>query len=138
MKKGNNNDMGKEKQEQNKGDIRTMTQLGKKASARIRALVKLKPEATARPAWKRGHYNGTTNLKRNTRTKTNGNRRTKVLKWKSGKIKKIGKYMSEGEQVTERVEDLKQRQRKEKGKTEKREIKLAKEGTMKETMCQTQ
>ena len=46
--------------------------------------------------------------------------------------------MSEGEQVTEGVEDLKQRQRKEKGKTEKREIKLAKEGTMKETMCQTQ
>ena len=40
--------------------------------------------------------------------------------------------------MTEGVEDLKQRQRKEKGKTRKREIKLAKEGTMKETMCQTQ
>ena len=46
--------------------------------------------------------------------------------------------MSKGLQVTERVEDLKQIQRKEKGKTRKREIKLAKEGTMKGTMCQTQ
>ena len=46
--------------------------------------------------------------------------------------------MSKGQKVTEGVEDLKQRQRKEKGKTQKREIKLAKEGTMKETMCQTQ
>ena len=46
--------------------------------------------------------------------------------------------MSEGEQVAEGVEDLKQRQRKEKGKTGKREIRFAKEGTMKETTCQTQ
>ena len=46
--------------------------------------------------------------------------------------------MSKGHQVNERVEDLKQRQRKEKGKTRKREIKLAKKGTMKETMCQAQ
>ena len=36
--------------------------------------------------------------------------------------------MSKGQQVTEGVEDLKQRQRKEKGKTRKREIKLAKKG----------
>ena len=33
--------------------------------------------------------------------------------------KKIGKYMSKGQQVTERVEDLKQRQRKEKPRHEK-------------------
>ena len=46
--------------------------------------------------------------------------------------------MLKGQQVTEGVEDLKERQRKEKGKTRKREIKLTKEGTMKETMCQTQ
>ena len=46
--------------------------------------------------------------------------------------------MSKGQQVTERVEDLKQRQKKENGKIRKREIKLAKEGMIKETMCQTQ
>ena len=34
--------------------------------------------------------------------------------------------MSKGQQVTERVEDLKQRQKKENGKIRKREIKLAK------------
>ena len=42
----------------------------------------------ARPGWKRVHYNGTTNLKRNTRAKTNGKRRAKVLKWEGGKIGK--------------------------------------------------
>ena len=50
------------------------------------ALLKLKPEATARPGWKRGHYNVTTNLKINTREKTNGKRREKVLRWEGGKI----------------------------------------------------
>ena len=59
----------------------------------------------------------------------------KMGRWKD---RKLGKYISAGQQVTERVENLTQRQRKEKGKTRKREIKLAKEGTMKETMCQTQ
>ena len=50
----------------------------------------------------------------------NGKRRAKVLKWESGKIeKKNGKYMAKGQQVTERVEDLKQRQRKEKARHEK-------------------
>ena len=39
--------------------------------------------------------------------------------------------MSKGQQAIEGVEDLKQRQRKEKGKTRKREIKLAKEGAIK-------
>ena len=46
----------------------------------------LKSEATAIPGWKRWHYNGTTNLKRNTRAKTNGKRRAKLLKWEGGKI----------------------------------------------------
>ena len=106
-------------------------------------MVKLKPEATARPGWRWRHCHGTTDLKRNTSAKTNGKRRAKVLKWEGGKIenntcKILGKYISAGQQVTERVENLTQRQRKEKGKTRKREIKLAKEGTMKETMCQTQ
>ena len=59
-----------------------------------------------------------------------------MVRWEDRK--KIGKRMSKGQQVTEGVEDLKQRQRKEKGKTRKREIKLAKEGTMKKMMCQTQ
>ena len=48
MKKGTDNDIGEGKQAQNKGDIRTMMQLGQKTRARIRALIKLKPEATAR------------------------------------------------------------------------------------------
>ena len=49
-------------------------------------MVKLKPEAMVRPGSKREHYNGTTNLKRNTRAKTNGRRGAKVLKWEGGKI----------------------------------------------------
>ena len=51
-------------------------------------MIKLKSEAKARPGRKRGHYNGTTNFKRNTRAKTNGKRRDKVLKWDSGKKEK--------------------------------------------------
>ena len=51
-------------------------------------MVKLKPEATARPGWKREHYSRTTNLKRSTRAKTNGKRRAKALKWEGGKMKK--------------------------------------------------
>ena len=51
-------------------------------------MVKLNPEATARPGRKRGHYSGATNLKRNTRAKTNGKRRAKVLKWQGEKKEK--------------------------------------------------
>ena len=77
-------------------------------------MVKLKPEATATP----GESEGTTKLKRNTKGKPNGKRRAKVLKWEGGKIKK---YTSNRQQVTEGVEDLKQRQwRKEKARHEKR------------------
>ena len=54
----------------------------------MRALVKLKPEATARPGWKPGHYSGTNNLKRNARAKTNGRRRAKLLEGEGGKIEK--------------------------------------------------
>ena len=42
------------------------------------------------------------------------------------------------QQVTEGVEDLKQKQRKEKVKARKRKIKLTKEGTINKTMYQTQ
>ena len=99
----------------------------------------LKPEATARPGWKRGHYNGTTNLKRNTKGKTNGKRRSKVLKWEGGKIEKNWKIHVErtaGDWGSGRFKTKAEEE--EKGKTRKREIKLAKEGTMKETICQTQ
>ena len=40
--------------------------------------------------------------------------------------------------MTEVVDKLKQRQMKEYGKTQRKEIKLAKEENMKETMCQTE
>ena len=46
--------------------------------------------------------------------------------------------MSKVQQVTEGVEDLKQKRRKEKVKARKRKIKLAKEVTMNKTMYQIQ
>lgn len=68
-------------------------------------------------------------------------KRARVLEWEGEKIekkKKIGKYMWKIELVTEGVEDLKQKQRKEKVKARKRKIKLTKEGTINKTMYQTQ
>ena len=102
-------------------------------------MIKLKPEAMARPGWKRGHYNGTTNLKRNTKRKTNRKRRTKVLKWEGGKIEKNWKAHVE-RTADEWGSGRFKTKAKEAGKakTQKREIKLAKEETMKETVCQTQ
>ena len=43
---------------------------------------------TVTPGLKREHYNGTINLKRIARAKTNGKRRAKVLKWEGGKKEK--------------------------------------------------
>lgn len=66
-------------------------------------------------------------------------KRARVLEWEGGKIeKKNGKYMSKVQQVTEGVEDLKQKRRKEKVKARKRKIKLAKEVTINKTMYQIQ
>ena len=67
-------------------------------------------------------------------------KRARVLEWEGEKIekKKIGKYMWKVQQVTEGVEDLKQKQRKEKVKARKRKINLTKEGTINKTMYQTQ
>ena len=56
MKIGNDNGMGEGKQEQNKGGNQDNDVTRKKTRARIRALIKLKPEATAR----RGGNEGTT------------------------------------------------------------------------------